>query len=243
MDDKGKQLVQQIADMQEEDSVKLAREMLDSGYDPVKLLGHCREAMEIVGKRYEEGEYFLPELMLAGEMLKAIGDMAKPLIKQDTSGGKTAGTVIIGTVQGDLHDIGKNIVTFMLEINGFKVIDLGIDVPIANFVESIKEHKPQVVGLSGFLTLAFDAIREAGPGGLFTAMEHTVRHFRTEHWQPALFTREGVSAWMAAGAKTDVDRAREVCEEVLKTYHPQNISDEVERKLLGVIKAAQRALV
>ena len=169
MDDKGKQLVQQIADMQEEEAVKLARAMLDSGYDPVQLLAHCREAMELVGKRYEEGEYFLPELMLAGEMLKAIGDMAKPLIKQDASAAKTVGTVIIGTVEGDLHDIGKNIVTFMLEINGFKVIDLGIDVPIANFVDSIKEHKPQVVGLSGFLTLAFDAmkktveaIREAG---------------------------------------------------------------------------------
>jgi len=93
-------------------------------------------------------------------MLKAIGDMAKPLIQQDTSDGKTAGTVIIGTVQGDLHDIGKNIVTFMLEINGFKVIDLGIDVPIANFVDSIKQHKPQVVGLSGFLTLAFDAMKK-----------------------------------------------------------------------------------
>lgn len=160
MDDKGKQLVQQIAEMQEEDAVKLAREMLDSGYDPIQLLAHCREAMEIVGKRYEEGEYFLPELMLAGEMLKAIGDMAKPLITQEESGGKVAGTVIIGTVQGDLHDIGKNIVTFMLEINGFRVIDLGIDVPIANFVSSIKEHNPQVVGLSGFLTLAFDAMKQ-----------------------------------------------------------------------------------
>jgi 5-methyltetrahydrofolate--homocysteine methyltransferase len=159
LDDKSKQLIQQIADMQEEDAVKLAREMLDSGYNPVKLLGHCREAMELVGKRYAEGEYFLPELMLAGEMLKTIGDMAKPLITQDTSGGKSAGTVVLGTVQGDLHDIGKNIVTFMLEINGFKVIDLGIDVPIANFIESIKEHKPQVVGLSGFLTLAFDAMK------------------------------------------------------------------------------------
>jgi len=169
LEDKSKQLVQQIAEMQEDDAVKLAREMLDSGYDPVKLLGHCREAMEIVGKRYAEGEYFLPELMLAGEMLKSIGEMAKPLIKQDESSAKTAGTVLIGTVQGDLHDIGKNIVTFMLEINGYKVVDLGIDVPVANFVESIKEHKPQVVGLSGFLTLAFDAmkntveaIREAG---------------------------------------------------------------------------------
>jgi methanogenic corrinoid protein MtbC1 len=158
--DQSKQLVEAISDMREEEAVKMAREMLDSGYDAVKLLGHCREAMEIVGKRYEEGEYFLPELMLAGEMLRAIGDMAKPLIKQDAAEGKTAGTVVIGTVQGDLHDIGKNIVTFMLEINGYKVIDLGIDVPVENFIESIKENQPQVVGLSGFLTLAFDAMKQ-----------------------------------------------------------------------------------
>lgn len=160
MNDRGKQLVQQIAEMQEEEAVKLAREMLDAGYDPIQLLAHCREAMEMVGKRYEEGEYFLPELMLAGEMLKAIGDMTKPLIQQDAAGGATAGTVVIGTVEGDLHDIGKNIVTFMLEINGFKVVDLGIDVPIRDFVDSIQQHKPQVVGLSGFLTLAFDAMKK-----------------------------------------------------------------------------------
>jgi methanogenic corrinoid protein MtbC1 len=190
MDDRGAKLVQQIEDMQEEESVKLAGEMLESGYDPIELLRHCREAMELVGKRYAEGEYFLPELMLAGEMLKTIGEMAKPLIKQDTSGAKTAGTVVLGTVQGDLHDIGKNIVTFMLEINGFKVVDLGIDVPIANFIESIKEHKPQVVGLSGFLTLAFDAmkttveaINEAGLRGNIKIMigggqvDETIRNY------------------------------------------------------------------
>jgi methanogenic corrinoid protein MtbC1 len=158
--DQSRQLVDAIAEMREDEAVKMAKDMLASGYDAVKLLGHCREAMELVGKRYEAGEYFLPELMLAGEMLRTIGDMAKPLIKQDTTTAKTAGTVIIGTVQGDLHDIGKNIVTFMLEINGYKVVDLGIDVPVANFIESIKEHKPQVVGLSGFLTLAFDAMKE-----------------------------------------------------------------------------------
>ncbi|HXJ16869.1 MAG TPA: cobalamin-dependent protein [Candidatus Polarisedimenticolia bacterium] len=149
-----------IAEMREEEAVKMAREMLDSGYDAIKLLGHCREAMELVGKRYEEGEYFLPELMLAGEMLREIGDMAKPLIKQGSAETKSLGTVVIGTVQGDLHDIGKNIVTFMLEINGYKVVDLGIDVPVENFIQSIKEHKPQVVGLSGFLTLAFDAMKQ-----------------------------------------------------------------------------------
>lgn len=160
MSEQSKLLIQQIADMQESEAVSLAREMLDNGYDPVTLLGHCREAMEIVGKRYEEGEYFLPELMLAGEMLSAIGNITKPLIKKDTSTGGSADTVIIGTVHGDLHDIGKNIVTFMLDINGFNVVDLGIDVPVQNFVNSIKEHKPKVVGLSGFLTLAFDSMKE-----------------------------------------------------------------------------------
>lgn len=163
MTDQSKTLIELIADMKEEEAVALANEMLDSGYDPVKLLDHCRQAMEMVGKRFESGEYFLPELMLAGEMLTQIGNKAKPLIKdtQTSEGGSNErGTVIIATVHGDLHDIGKNIVTFMLDINGYKVVDLGIDVPVATIIDSIKENKPQVVGLSGFLTLAFDSMKE-----------------------------------------------------------------------------------
>lgn len=160
MTDSASQLIQLIVDMQEQEAVELAKEMLNSDYDPLELLGHCREAMEIVGKRYEEGEYFLPELMLAGEMLSAIGEVAKPLLSQEGEAGDYKGTVVLGTVHGDLHDIGKNIVTFMLDINGFNVIDLGIDVPVADFISNIQKHKPQVVGLSGFLTLAFDAMKE-----------------------------------------------------------------------------------
>lgn len=161
MQDQGKQLVADIADMKEEEAIALAQKMLDEGYDPIQVLNHCKEAMEIVGQRFEANEYFLPELMLAGEMLNQISDMAKPLIKQGAAEDVVShGTVLIGTVHGDLHDIGKNIVTFMLEINGFKVIDLGIDVPIDEFISSIKSHKPAVVGLSGFLTLAFDAMKE-----------------------------------------------------------------------------------
>jgi 5-methyltetrahydrofolate--homocysteine methyltransferase len=161
MSDHKDKLIQLIADMEEEPAVALARQLLDGGYDPLALLAHCREAMEIVGKRYEKGEYFLPELMLAGEMLTAIGNMAKPLIDSGSgpASGK-AGTVLMGTVHGDLHDIGKNIVSFMLDINGFNVVDIGIDVPVATFIDSIREHNPQVIGLSGFLTLAFDSMRE-----------------------------------------------------------------------------------
>ncbi|MCC6201380.1 MAG: cobalamin-dependent protein [Gammaproteobacteria bacterium] len=153
-------LIQQIADMMEDEAVALAKQMLAEGYPPLELLGHCREAMEIVGKRYETGEYFLPELMLAGEMLGSIGEIAKPLIDQGAGTKAKGATVLIGTVHGDLHDIGKNIVSFMLDINGYNVIDIGIDVPVEEFIRNIREHKPVVVGLSGFLTLAFDSMKE-----------------------------------------------------------------------------------
>lgn len=163
MGEQSQELITQIADMHEDEAVQLAHTMLDEGYDPVILLTHCREAMEIVGSRFESGEYFLTDLMLAGEMLTAIGDMARPLIKKNSETkdeGEREKTVVIGTVHGDLHDIGLNIVEFMLDINGFNVVNLGIDVPPQDFIDSIKKHKPQVVGLSGFLTLAFDSMKE-----------------------------------------------------------------------------------
>lgn len=155
-------LVALLADMNEDEALPLARRMLlEDGAPPLRVLELCRMAMDIVGKRFEEGEYFLPELVLAGEMLDQIGAIAKPLIT-DGEGGETKklGKVLIGTVHGDLHDIGKNIVSFMLDINGFEVKDIGIDVPVKTFIEEINAFQPDVVGLSGFLTLAFDSMRE-----------------------------------------------------------------------------------
>ena len=157
-----RQLVEWLADMNEDEALPLAKRMLlQDKVDPMHVLGLCRAAMDIVGKRFEEGEYFLPELVLAGEMLDTVGAIAKPLIK--LSGGTAAaklGKVLIGTVHGDLHDIGKNIVTFMLDINGFEVKDIGVDVPAQKFIDEIKAYEPDVVGLSGFLTLAFDSMKE-----------------------------------------------------------------------------------
>ena len=161
MTENEKQLVEAIAEMREEEAFALAKTMLDRGDNPLRVLELCREAMDIVGKRFEKQEYFLPELVLAGEMLENIGALAKPLIQEKSGGAaKKLGRVLVGTVHGDLHDIGKNIVTFMLDINGFEVKDIGIDVPVARFVEEIREFKPSVVGLSGFLTLAFDSMKE-----------------------------------------------------------------------------------
>jgi 5-methyltetrahydrofolate--homocysteine methyltransferase len=157
-----KQLVEWLADMNEDDAFALAKKMLlEEGANPMRVLELCREAMDVVGKRFEQGEYFLPELVLAGEMLENIGAIARPLIKQGPGGEpKKLAKVLIGTVHGDLHDIGKNIVTFMLDINGFEVKDIGIDVPVKTFIDEINEFKPDVVGLSGFLTLAFDSMKE-----------------------------------------------------------------------------------
>jgi methanogenic corrinoid protein MtbC1 len=162
MTDEEKQLVEWLADMYEDEAIELSNKMLlEEKKDPMRVLELCRAAMDIVGQRFEEGEYFLPELVLAGEMLDNIGAVAKPLIKQ-TEGGEQAklGKVLIGTVHGDLHDIGKNIVSFMLDINGFEVKDIGIDVPVQTFIEEINDFQPDVVGLSGFLTLAFDSMKE-----------------------------------------------------------------------------------
>jgi methanogenic corrinoid protein MtbC1 len=162
MTDQEKQLIELLADMQEDEAHALAKRMLlEEGADPMRVLDLCRQAMDIVGKRFEAGEYFLPELVLAGEMLENIGAIAKPLIiSKPGEEPKKLGKILIGTVHGDLHDIGKNIVTFMLDINGFEVKDIGVDVPVAVFVDEIKDYQPNVVGLSGFLTLAFDSMKE-----------------------------------------------------------------------------------
>jgi len=153
-----KELVDAMVNMREEEAVQLARKMIDQGVDPMNVLDSCKEAMGEVGKRFEKGVYFLPELMMAGEMLRKISEFAKPKL---TGGQKVErkGKVIVGTVEGDIHDIGKDIVVFMLDVNGFEVMDLGIDVPVQRFVDAVKEFKPAVVALSGFLTLAFDAMK------------------------------------------------------------------------------------
>jgi methanogenic corrinoid protein MtbC1 len=154
-----KELVDAIADMREGEALKLVKEMVEGGSEPMAILDAAREAMGIVGQRYEEGTYFLPELLLAGEMLSQITDVVKPELAKGPEMARV-GKVLIGTVKGDIHDIGKNIVTFMLDVNGFEVQDLGVDVPPQKFVEAIKDFKPEVVGLSGFLALAFDAMKD-----------------------------------------------------------------------------------
>jgi methanogenic corrinoid protein MtbC1 len=154
-----KELIEAIVGMREEDALKLATQALDAGTSPLDVLDACRQAMEIIGQRFEAGECFIPELILAGEVLAQISEVVKPRMQQGAEQ-KKLGKIVIGTVEGDIHDIAKDIVSFMLDVNGFEVTNLGVDVPAAKFVEAVKQTGAKIVGLSGFLTLAFDPMKE-----------------------------------------------------------------------------------
>jgi len=154
-----KDLVSTLADLKEEEALRIVEEKLRAGEDPLKILGDARGGMEIVGKRFANSEYFIPDLIYSGEILKEITDLVRPKLTKAAEV-KRLGKVVFGTVAGDIHDIGKDIVVFMLDVNGFEVYDLGVDVPAQKFVEKVKESGAPIVGLSGFLTLAFDSMKE-----------------------------------------------------------------------------------
>ena len=152
-------LTKAIADLEEDNALKMVQEKIGSGADPNEVLTEAKKGMEVVGQRFAEGTYFLPELIYSGEIFKQVAEIVKPKLQEEVQG-ERLGKCIIGTVAGDIHDIGKDIVVFMLDVSGFEVYDLGVDVPAQKFVDKIKETGAPVVGLSGFLTLAFDSMKE-----------------------------------------------------------------------------------
>jgi methanogenic corrinoid protein MtbC1 len=152
-------LVSTLADLKEEEVLKIVKDRLGASEEPLKILEDARKGMEIVGKRFADNKYFIPDLIYSGEILKAVAALVKPNLTQAAES-KKLGKVVFGTVAGDIHDIGKDIVVFMLDVNGFEVHDLGVDVPAQKFVDKIKETNASIVGLSGFLSLAFDSMKD-----------------------------------------------------------------------------------
>lgn len=152
-------LIEAIINLEEEESIKITQDRINLGEDPLNILNEIREAMTKIGKRFENNEYFLPDLMMSGEILRQVSDIITPKLKEIKTTDQI-GKILLGTVAGDIHDIGKDIVKFMLEANGFEVLDLGVDVPVDTFVEKVKEFQPDIVALSGFLTIAFDAMKK-----------------------------------------------------------------------------------
>jgi 5-methyltetrahydrofolate--homocysteine methyltransferase len=153
------QLTNAVAELKEDEAIQMVKDMIAKGEDANMIFDSARKGMETVGKRFADGEYFLPELIYSGEIFKSISEIVKPVMTAE-SGGEKIGKVVVGTVAGDIHDIGKDIVVFMLDISGFEVYDLGVDVPVQTFVDKIKETGAPIVALSGFLTLAFDAMKD-----------------------------------------------------------------------------------
>jgi methanogenic corrinoid protein MtbC1 len=125
---------------------------LEANQDPLALVDEARQGLEIVGQKFDAGEFFLMELMRAAQIFQSVADVLNPKIVEIYGGVETSGKVVMGTVAGDIHDLGKNIVKILLECRGMEVIDLGVDVPTERFVEALREHEPQVLGMSALLT-------------------------------------------------------------------------------------------
>jgi len=152
------QLAIAISDLEEQQALKLVQARLDAGVDPLAIVNDCREGMDLVGKRYQSGEYFLSELIMAGEIFKQANALVSARFQLTAGPGR--GTVVVGTVQGDIHDIGKDLVVSMLKSANYVVHDLGVDVPPEKFVETVKATGATVVGLSGLLTIGFGAMKD-----------------------------------------------------------------------------------
>ncbi len=155
-----KELYNAIVNLEEQTALKYVREEFESGKDPLSILEECRQALEIVGQKFDAEEYFLSELILGAQIFKEAVEIISPALGADKHEGATRGRIVIGTVKGDIHDLGKNLVTAMLKSTGFEVYDLGVDVPRERFVEMVREVRPQVVGMSALLTIAFDEMRD-----------------------------------------------------------------------------------
>ncbi len=153
-------LTEAMAKLDKDSVIKIVSQELKSGKDPLEIIEELRKGMEIVGEGFEKLERFLMDLIWASEIFKDAASLIMPKIKEKMKDIPVKGKVVIGTVKGDIHDIGKNLIMALLECAGFEVLDLGVDIAPEVFVEKIKEHKPQIVGMSGLLTASIDAMQE-----------------------------------------------------------------------------------
>ena len=155
-----KVLVNAIVEIEEEKALALTRQYLNEGVEPLTLFNAYQSALEQIGKLFEQQIYFLPELIMAGEMMKSASAIINPHVEGKVEHGPKRAKVLVATVEGDIHDIGKNIFTMMMEINGFDVKDIGVDVASEKIVAEAQAFGAEIIGLSGLLTLAFDPMKK-----------------------------------------------------------------------------------
>jgi methanogenic corrinoid protein MtbC1 len=153
------EFIAHILDLHEDNVLAIVQDRLTTGDDPLAIVEDCQEGMRRVGERYEQGQYFLSALIMAGEILREVTEIVQPIIKKRVKG-KESGRILLGTIQNDIHDIGKNIQGILLSCYGFTVYDLGVDVPPSVFLARALKVIPDIVGLSGLLTSSYDTMRE-----------------------------------------------------------------------------------
>jgi len=146
-----------LTKLEEDKVLQYVKEKIDANEDPIKILEACRKGMAEIGKG--DDEIFLTDLIMAGEIFNEALELLMPKLKNSTT--KSVGKIVIGTVEGDIHNIGKDIAIKFLKAEGFEVIDLGVNVPAQKFVDAIKEYNPHVVGMSGLLTLSIRPMKES----------------------------------------------------------------------------------
>ncbi len=157
--DKHADLISLLGKLDEEGTLAEVDRLLETGDDPMEIVEKCQKGMLDVGASYEKGNYFVSGLIMAGEILRQVLDKLQPYLEKQTEG-SVAGHVLLGTVQGDIHDLGKNIFMMLLRSYGFKVSDLGVDVAPEEFVSKYLELNPDIIAMSALLTTSYDSMRE-----------------------------------------------------------------------------------
>jgi len=153
-------IAEAMANIDKPNVLTLVDEELKRGTDPLRIIDQLREGLEVVGDKYEKGDYFLLDLIFSGEIFKDVAALLAPKIKEGRVEIKRRAKILIGTVKGDIHDIGKNIVVTLLDSKGFEAMDLGVDIPPHAFVEKTRDFEPVVIGMSGLLTASIDSMNE-----------------------------------------------------------------------------------
>lgn len=152
-------LIAHVADLNENKVLALVEQWVAQGHDPLAIIEDCQEGLRQVGERYERQEYYLSGLIMGGEIFREVMELVQPIIQEQFTG-KESGVILLGTVQGDIHDIGKNNLSMLLTCYGFSVHDLGVDVPPSEFLQQAAQLRPDIIGLSGLLTTSYDAMKE-----------------------------------------------------------------------------------
>ncbi|MFX0083245.1 MAG: B12-binding domain-containing protein [Candidatus Hodarchaeota archaeon] len=155
-----KELVNAMVDLDRNKVLEIVKEEINSGTDPLRIIDWLSEGVKIVGEYFEKKEYFLAELITSGDIFENAFLELKPILEKSDLVPQSKGKIVIGTVQGDVHDIGKNIVKTILIASGFSVEDLGVDVQPQKFIEAVKQPEIKILGLSALLTIAIDSVKD-----------------------------------------------------------------------------------